>query len=299
MTSLVRIACAAACVGALSAADASTPAPTPDHGAPAATATSPTGTPAAAATPPATTAAVGATAATAPAAATTVARPPPPAPFLGVTLDRPSNFDANDGLLVTAVVPQSTFDHLGVRAGDRILSANGAKLNEMGDFGEVADKLEVGQLITLMVRTDTAIRTVSGRIEAVSRPREISQHTTQLSNEIAQLREAVSHSEPSRLNDTLSVLKQLEADLPGMLDAFKKRYPNGRFNISVHIDILSDQGAANPTAVVIPSAPLPPGAAAAATVPGTGTSTPSGAAAAPAPAPAAAPASAPTVNTHP
>ncbi len=210
--------------------------------------------PAIAGAPPASTTATPAQPAPAPAPP----RLPPPSPFLGVTVDRPANFDADDGLLVTAVVPQATFDHLGVRSGDRLLTANGTQLHAISDLSAIADHLQVGQLLTMTVRTDTAIRTVSGRIEAVSRPREISEHTQQLSHEIEQLRDTMGQKEHSSLEQTLTVLRQIEADLPGMLDTFKQRYPHGKFAVSIHIDILSDETAEHSTTVPLPQAPHPP-----------------------------------------
>jgi len=219
----------------------------------------------------------------APVAATTTPPPPPPpppppsgpgpgagpnlalpAPFLGITLDHPTGFDADQGLLVTGVVAKSTFDHLGVRVGDRLLSVNGKVLTAVADFSVIADNLAIGQTLTVQVRTDDATRTVSGVVEAVSRPREISQKTQQLANEVEQLRSAVQDQAHPTMQQTLLLLKQLEADLPGMVDEFHSRYPQGQFDISIHIDILSDRAAAHPTQVVAPTLPAGPAPAASA-----------------------------------
>ena len=190
-----------------------------------------------------------------------------PSPLLGITLDHPTGFDADQGLLVTGVVAKSTFDHLGVRVGDRLISVNGKQLGTVADFSTIADNLTIGQTLTVQVRTDDATRTVTGVVEAVSRPREISQKTQQLANEVEQLRSAVQDGGHPTLQQTLLLLKQLEADLPGMVDAFHSRYPQGEFDISIHIDILSDRAAKNPTQVTAPA--LPPAAPAAAAKPTT------------------------------
>ena len=189
-----------------------------------------------------------------------------PAPFLGITLDHPTGFDADQGLLVTGVVAKSTFDHLGVRVGDRLLRVNGTLLTAVADFSAIADNLAIGQTLTVQVRTDDATRTVSGVVEAVSRPREISQKTQQLANEVEQLRSALQDSAHPTMQQTLLLLKQLEADLPGMVDEFHTRYPQGEFDISIHIDILSDRAATHPTQVVVPALPqaAAPGASASA-----------------------------------
>ena len=213
-----------------------------------------------------------------PSAPAVVTRPGPgagpnlalPAPFLGITLDHPTSFDADQGLLVTGVVAKSTFDHLGVRVGDRLLSVNGKPLGTVADFSVIADNLTIGQALTVQVRTDDALRTVSGVVEAVSRPREISQKTQQLANEVEQLRSALQDSAHPTMQQTLLLLKQLEADLPGMVDEFHSRYPQGEFDISIHIDILSDRTATHPTQVVpptLPTLPAPPSAPAPASPP--------------------------------
>jgi len=203
-----------------------------------------------------------------------------PSPFLGVSLDHPSGFDADQGLLVTGVVAKSTFDHLGVRVGDHVLSVNGTSVNTVAAFSTIAEALTIGQTLTLTVRTDDALRTISGAVEAISRPREISQKTQQLANEVADLKNAVQgEAAHASLTQSLLLLKQLEADLPGMVDAFKSRYPQGEFDISIHIDILSDRTAAHAQPVAIPPLPSPSNPAAApsgasAALPGTATAPP-------------------------
>ena len=184
-----------------------------------------------------------------------------PAPFLGLSVDPGSAFDPSQGLTVTDVVQGSTSDHLGVRVDDHILAAQGRPLASVADFATVAQALKVGDTLTFSLNRGGTPLIVTGPVERLARPRELTQQTAQLAEEVAELRAlAMAHVHPVPASSTtieqlLMLLKQVEADLPKAASDFRAAYPNGEFNLSIHLDIRSDRSATSPSLVVAPDLP--------------------------------------------
>jgi hypothetical protein len=184
-----------------------------------------------------------------------------PAPFLGLSVDPGSAFDPSQGLTVTEVVPGSTSDHLGVRVDDHLLAAQGRPLASVADFATVAQGLKVGDTLTFSLNRGGTPLIVSGPVERLARPRELTQQTAQLAEEVAELRAlAMAHVHTAPASSTtieqlLVLLKQVEADLPKAASDFHAAYPNGEFNLSIHLDIRSDRSATSPSLVVAPDLP--------------------------------------------
>jgi len=178
----------------------------------------------------------------------------------GVTLVRPDAFDGGPGLEVTQVLPGTTADRLGLKAGDRILKAGGRDLATNADFATVVQGWKPGQRVELSVRRGDETLALAGDFTDIPRPREVGARADALQREIAELKRTAEAPEQRRLEELLTLLKQVEKDLPAMAAEFKRTYPKGRFGISIHIDITSDDTAPSPAAVqpvAVPPATVP------------------------------------------
>jgi hypothetical protein len=180
----------------------------------------------------------------------------PPPPVLGVTLEDPGSFDPGQGVVVTGITAASSFDHAGVRVGDHLLKINDRAIAKVDDVAAAARTLKVGGELRVTVLRGAETVALTGTVEKMARPRELSQQTAELTDEIAQLRALAERHPGGKLEQALALLKQFEADLPKAAAEFKAEYPEGEFKISIHIDISSKRQDAAPAPAAAPPAPV-------------------------------------------
>jgi hypothetical protein len=161
-------------------------------------------------------------------------------PFLGVTLDPGDTFDGAPPR-VSRLVPTATCDRLGVRVGDAVIAVNGRAIATLEAFAEATATLKPGDPLALTVLRDGAEFALAGKVEALPRPRDLAVDAERLRNDIGALEHALERAEMrSSLERSLLLLREFQAGLPAAAAEFKKLYPDGRFDIDIHVVISSD-----------------------------------------------------------
>lgn len=177
-------------------------------------------------------------------------------PFLGVNVDETAaSFDPAQGLPVTVVIPGSTAAALGIQAGDLLNTFNGKPLRAQADLAAALNATRVGDAVTIELTRKqgdkSEKKTVSGPISERPQVRTLNNDLAKLRDEVVQLRAKAEEKKKSEISlaDMLQQLKEIEQNLPAAVAEFKKQYPNGDFNISIKIDIVSDRTAKKPIEV--------------------------------------------------
>lgn len=177
-------------------------------------------------------------------------------PFLGVNVDETAaSFDPAQGLPVTVVIPGSTAAALGIQASDLLNTFNGKPLRAQADLAAALNATRVGDAVTIELTRKqgdkSEKKTVSGPISERPQVRTLNNDLAKLRDEVVQLRAKAEEKKKSEISlaDMLQQLKEIEQNLPAAVAEFKKQYPNGDFNISIKIDIVSDRTAKKPIEV--------------------------------------------------
>ena len=175
-------------------------------------------------------------------------------PFVGVGVEEVGDFDAPRSLRVTRVVSGASFDRLGVKEGDLLISVNGTKVTSANEFRSAVQGLSDGAALAVVVTRNGVETPLAGTLSA-PRPRELADEGDRLRQEAVDLRTiATQATTRSSLEDALRLIKQVEMELPKAAEEFKRVYPNGTFRVSIQIDINSDKDAK----VAEPLKPSPP-----------------------------------------
>lgn len=177
-------------------------------------------------------------------------------PVLGLTIEKPAEGDTKPGIIVTRIVPGGTAEKLGLQPADRIVKVGDTDVADQDAFATLTAGWRAGATVTVLVQRGGTDVLLSGPVVELPRPRELGLQAQAIAREISELK-AQSGSD-LRLEQLLTLLKQVEKDLPAMAGEFKRHYPKGRFNISIHIDLASDPEATETT----PVAPAPAASAA-------------------------------------
>lgn len=179
-------------------------------------------------------------------------------PFLGVAVSDTDNFDNPSPMLVTRVIPGSTFDHLGVKADDRIVQVNGTPVESMQQFSTAVAGLKVDDDLTVAITRDGQEMNLSGKVEAPPRPRDVASRANEVQAAVDELKTAVDRAKSkSDLQDALRLVKELQAGLPAAAAEFKRIYPEGDFDIDIHIRVRSDKKDKAPEALEAAPDPEP------------------------------------------
>lgn len=75
----------------------------------------------------------------------------------------PSLAAAQAGYTLKEVLPSSTFEKLGLKAGDRILSYDGEEVNSVSDSMELYDKLKKKAVKTILIERNRVKQTLTVR----------------------------------------------------------------------------------------------------------------------------------------
>jgi membrane-associated protease RseP (regulator of RpoE activity) len=191
-------------------------------------------------------------------------------PQLGITVDEASGMDGG-GLVILRVTSGSTAAAMGLQAGDRVQVVNGRTIGKRDDLSQVMGAAKLGDAITIEVQ-----RTVNGTAEKITargtlsnpQPTDVQMATltrklNEMQRELDQLRSRPRKTLPETLQDLATTVRDLEDQLPTASEQFRKAYPNGRFKVSISIDIVSD--AATGETVDVQPRPRAPGPATPAT----------------------------------
>ena len=177
-------------------------------------------------------------------------------PFLGVNVDEAAaSFDPAQGLPVTVVIPGSTAAALGIMAGDLLVSFNGKSLRSQADLAAALSASKVGDTVTIELTRKQGDKSekkaFSGPLTERPQVRTLNTDLAKLRDEVVQLRAKTEEKKKQEISlaDILQQLKEIEQNLPAAVAEFKKQYPNGDFNISIKIDIVSDRTAKKPIEV--------------------------------------------------
>jgi membrane-associated protease RseP (regulator of RpoE activity) len=181
---------------------------------------------------------------------------PAPKPFLGVNINENApNFDPEQGLPVTTVVPGSTAATIGIQVGDLLRSFNGKKLSAQSDLAAALSATKVGdevlvEITRLKDKTQEKL-TLKGPISVRPQVGTINKELAALREEVLTLRKAQDERKAKELSlaDMLKMLKEIEDNMPAAVAEFKKQYPKGEFNIQIKIDIVSDKTAKDPVTI--------------------------------------------------
>ena len=143
-----------------------------------------------------------------------------PKPFFGVRID-PNSIAMNEGkgLPLAEIEPNSTAANLGMEPGDPLtveFSRGSSTQTASGTFQERPRPPQPGNILDLTHKVD----------------------------EIA--KKAEQHSKEPSLAEILETLQSIQRDMPKAVAAFKQQYPDGEFDIDVHIRIVSDKKAKDP-----------------------------------------------------
>lgn len=191
---------------------------------------------------------------TTPPATSTVS--PAAKPFLGVNVDEAAaSFDPAQGLPVTVVIPGSTAATLGLMAGDLLNTFNGKPLRSQADLAAGLNASKVGDTVTIELTRKqgdkSEKKSVSGPITERPQVRTLNTDLAKLRDEVVQLRAKAEDKKKQEISlaEILIQLKEIEQNLPAAVAEFKKQYPNGDFNLSIKIDIVSDRTAKKPIEV--------------------------------------------------
>ena len=175
---------------------------------------------------------------------------PAPKPFLGVNVDENSaNFDPTQGLPITVVIPGSTAASLGLTPGDHLLTFNSQALHAQSDLLHALQQVKVDDTIAIQYTRKqgekSETKNASGPITERPQVKTLTRDLSTLRDDVQRLRSLVDDKKQKEISlvEVLRQLKELEQNLPAAVADFKKQYPNGEFNISIKIDIVSDKTA--------------------------------------------------------
>ena len=171
-----------------------------------------------------------------------------PKPFLGVRFDENSvSLDTEPGMPINEVVNGSTVQALGLEAGDRLLSVNGKPTEKTADLATILGGSKVGdQVIVEYVRAEKTTQ-VQGPLLERPKPAALAREVDKLNQKLSEVKElAEAKSREPSLGEILQQLKDIENGLPRAVAAFKREYPDGEFDISISVKIVSDKKAKNP-----------------------------------------------------
>jgi hypothetical protein len=162
--------------------------------------------------------------------------------YLGVTLADTDNFDQPSPLRVTRVTAGSSFDRLGVREGDLISRVNDVQVRTVDQFGAATAGLKTGDAIKLELVRDGAPMTVSGTAEPPPSPRDIASRADDVMAQAEDIRKSAERAATrSNLEDALRLVKELQEGLPEAAAEFKRIYPDGDFDVDIHIKVTSNK----------------------------------------------------------
>jgi hypothetical protein len=164
------------------------------------------------------------------------ADPVAPRPSLGLWLE-----PATGAVAVTATATGGAGAAMGLVTGDRIRAVGCTPVADLDGFVRALEALPRDGVIALVVERDGALLALSGTVPAQPRPRELALRGAALEDAVAALRTDLERDRlRNRLEDGLRLLAELQAGLPETAAAFKRLYPQGRFDIRISIDIVSD-----------------------------------------------------------
>ena len=173
---------------------------------------------------------------------------PAPKPFLGVRFDENSvSLDTEPGMPINEIVNGSTVQALGLESGDRLLSVNGKPTEKTTDLATILGGSKVGEQVTVEYLRAGTKNHVQGPLLERPKPAALAREVDKLNQKLSEVKELASAKsrEPS-LGEILQQLKDIESGLPRAVAAFKREYPNGEFDISITVKIVSDKTAKEP-----------------------------------------------------
>lgn len=160
---------------------------------------------------------------------------------LGISIDQSdTNFDDRQGIAIQRITEHSNAARIGLLVGDRILSVNDTAIDSPEKLGELLSDLKVGNTLRIKIMREGNISTCSGTLNGPPNPARLKQREQSLEERVAALRQQQTAGQRYTLQELLIILRQIEHDLPAAAREFKEVYPNGRFHISINIDIDSD-----------------------------------------------------------
>ena len=119
--------------------------------------------------------------------------------------------------------------------------------------------LKPGDELKLTIVRDGKSQELVGKVEPPPRPRDVLANADQLKADAAAIRTEIEKAKVrADLEDMLRLLTELQKGMPAAAAEFKKVYPKGNFNVSIHIDVSSDATAADPQALQPAPAPQVP-----------------------------------------
>jgi len=183
------------------------------------------------------------TPAPAPASATSA-----PKPFLGVRFDENSvSLDTEPGMPINEIVNGSTVHALGLEAGDRLLNVNGKPTEKTTDLATILGGSKVGDQVTVEFLREGRKTQVQGPLLERPKPAALAREVDKLNQKLSEVKElAEARSREPSLGEILQQLKDIESGLPRAVAAFKREYPDGEFDISITVRIVSDKKAKDP-----------------------------------------------------
>ena len=173
---------------------------------------------------------------------------PAPKPFLGLRFDENSvSLDSEPGMPINEVVNGSTVQALGLESGDRLLSVNGKPTEKTTDLATILGGSKVGEQVTVdYVRAGKKTQ-VQGPLLERPKPAALAREVDKLNQKLSEVKElAEAKSREPSLGEILQQLKDIESGLPRAVAAFKREYPDGEFDISITVKIVSDKKAKDP-----------------------------------------------------
>jgi membrane-associated protease RseP (regulator of RpoE activity) len=189
-----------------------------------------------------------------PAPAIKPAEPPPtgttpaPKPFLGVRFDENSvALDSEPGMPINEIVSGSTVQVLGLESGDRLVTLNGKPTEKTTDIERILGGSKVGDQVTVEYVRAGKKTLVQGPMLERPKPAALAREVDKLNQKLLEVKElAESKSREPSLGEILQQLKDIEMGLPRAVAAFKRQYPDGEFDISITVKIVSDKKAKDP-----------------------------------------------------
>jgi membrane-associated protease RseP (regulator of RpoE activity) len=169
--------------------------------------------------------------------------PSAPPPTLGVVPDE-TNFDA--GLKVKTVKAGSTAAALGIQAGDLIKSINGKSITSKDELRQVMDSTKVGDPIEVLFVHEAQAKNVTGTVLETRKIKDFDEDIKELGDKVDKIHSLMPQKQDLTLADLVLKIQEIEDNLPDAIAKFKQQYPNGEFNISFKIEIISDKTAVNP-----------------------------------------------------
>lgn len=187
---------------------------------------------------------------------------PAPSPQLGVVIDE-ANFDASkdQGLLVKSVKPSTTAAALGIQPGDYLKILNGKTVASVQSLKQIMETAKVGDPISAQISRSGEVKTFTGTVLEAPKLKNVGDEVTKLRDDIARMHELVPQKKDLTLAEVVQALQEIEDKLPEAVAKFKQQYPNGEFNISFKVEIVSDKNAKNPVNLMETSKPDGEGAA--------------------------------------